>query len=203
MPVVKDKSTILVDNYHPSLWSSSKCYPCCGASIRCTSRSSNGCCPITWSPSSFQHMGINFSSHFHSSSNSTPSPSAHSNGAPETVKLQASIDSSSAAVKQPPSPSSPHTPAVLSSGMSPLFYSRIKLHIQLDLSKPKVTSSSYQTFWNANLKDSTFETVVWLEPFVMYSKKCYYIRVKISTLIISKCTWIFHRAGGLLCGQIG
>lgn len=68
--------------YHPSLWAN-RSYPCCGSSQRSTSKATNGCRPVTWSPNTLQqqHMGINFSQIIHHPSPS-PSPVAKTaNGA--------------------------------------------------------------------------------------------------------------------------
>ena len=122
---VLQESSRLVEVYHPFLWShSSKIYPCCGSSQRSTSKLTNGCCPVTWSPNSIQHMGINLS-HFHSAaSSSTPVASnSTSNGAAETVKPSVE-GAATTSIMQPPSPSSSHSnAAVLSPGICNLCIS--------------------------------------------------------------------------------
>ncbi|XP_057366384.1 tyrosine-protein kinase Btk29A-like isoform X1 [Daphnia carinata] len=88
--VVKDGAP-LVNVYHPALWGN-RSYPCCGSSQRSTSKATNGCRSVTWSPNSLQHMGLNFSHIIHHPSPS-PSPVAKpANGAEvETMVKPAAI----------------------------------------------------------------------------------------------------------------
>ena len=111
IPTAVRDNTQLVDVYHPSLWCSRN-YLCCGSSQRSNSKSTNGCCSVTWSPSSLQHMGVNFSHLIHSSPQSA-SPKV-SNGDADTAKI---VDGQ--AVEPPSSPTGSHNPVIISG--NPLF----------------------------------------------------------------------------------
>lgn len=111
--------------YHPSLWTF-RGYPCCGSTQRSNSRLSNGCCPVNWSPSSLEHMGINFSNFSHHQSSHSPVAPSLSNGPSEMAKPVS--EAASAAVGQhPPSPSnSAHNAAHHPSGQH--LYSELFAH---------------------------------------------------------------------------
>ena len=114
--VVQDGAP-LVNVYHPALWAN-RSYPCCGSSQRSTSKATNGCRSVTWSPNSLQHMGINFSHIIHHPSPS-PSPVAKpANGTEvETMVKPATTDGHPAVVEEriPASPSTSHN-AIVASG---------------------------------------------------------------------------------------
>lgn len=95
MTVVSETTARLVNVYHPSLWAN-RSYPCCGSSQRSTSKATNGCRSVTWSPDSSKPMGINFSHIIHPSTGSaSPSP-VH--GGPSSSSIPVPT---SAAAKQP------------------------------------------------------------------------------------------------------
>lgn len=116
--VVKD-SAQLVNVYHPSLWGN-RIYPCCGSSQRSTSKATNGCRSVTWSPNSLQHMGINFSHIIHHPSPS-PSPVAKpANGAEVETMVKPVLEGHPAIVNDiPASPSTSHN-AIVASGTGKL-----------------------------------------------------------------------------------
>jgi len=100
----------LADVYHPSLWCSRN-YLCCGQNQRSTSRSTNGCRPVTWSPSNpsqIQPMGVNFSQLIHSSTSSqAPSAPKTPNGTDvDMVKPNEGLT-----VEAPSSPTNSHNAA--------------------------------------------------------------------------------------------
>jgi len=105
-------SCLLAEVYHSSLWCSRN-YLCCGSNQRSTSQSTNGCLPVTWLPSSLQHMGSNLSQLIHPASSHSPSPKTPDGDVETTVQV-ADVQ----VVEVPPaSPTNSHN-AVLTPGPS-------------------------------------------------------------------------------------